>query len=117
MGEKLGSYTIEKKLTDGGMGSVFLATSKKGQRVVLKVPKTPDDQSAVALADEARMGARLRHPAIVETIELFEAKIAGKKQPVLVVAYIEGVNLLELRAHAGALPAHAVAEIGKQIAG
>jgi serine/threonine-protein kinase len=109
---KIGAYTVEKKLAEGGFGSVYVARSPKGTRVALKLPRLEDKQAKVALADEARMGSRLRHPAIIETLDFFE----DKGRAVLVVEFIEGANLMELRAHAGALPSHAVVELGRQIA-
>lgn len=107
----LGTYRVEQKLAEGGMGSVFLATAPDGTKVVLKVPHAQDREAAIALADEARTGARLRHPAIVETLDFF----VDKGVSVLVVAHIDGPSLYDLR-RAGPLPASAVAEVGIQMA-
>lgn len=108
----LGTYRVEQKLAEGGMGSVFLASAPDGRKVVLKVPHAQDRDAAVALADEARTGARLRHPAIIETLDFF----VDKGISVLVVAHIDGRSLFDLR-RAGPLPGSAVAEIGVQLAG
>lgn len=108
----LGTYRVEQKLAEGGMGSVFLATAPNGNKVVLKVPHAQDRDAAIALADEARTGARLRHPAIIETLDFF----VDKGTSVLVVAHIDGPSLFDLR-RAGPLPGSAVAEIGVQLAG
>ena len=94
------------------MGTVYRATSPTGRKVALKIPRALDDQAKIALADEARMGKRLKHPAIVETIDFFEHK--GKS--VLVTEYVEGANLWQLRERVGALPAHAVAAVGLEVA-
>ena len=107
----LGKYRLEGKIADGGMGSVFLGRAPDDTLVVLKVPLTKDRDAAIALADEARTGARLRHPAIVETLDFF----VDGGQGVLVVAYVDGPTLFRLR-EAGPLPASAVAEIGVQLA-
>src|SRR5436190_20602560 len=112
MYQRLGRYSVDKKLADGGMGSVYLGNAPDGRRVVLKVPHAQDRDSALALIDEARAGMSLKHPAIVETLDCF----VDNGVSVLVVAYIEGSSLFELRKKAGALTAAAVAEMGAQLA-
>ncbi len=109
--ETLGRYRIDSKLAEGGMGSVYLGTDVDGRIVVLKVPHRHDADSVAALGDEARTGMRLKHPAIVETLDFFVDNGRG----VLVVAWIEGKTLYELR-RAGPLPAAAVATLGQQLA-
>lgn len=109
--ETLGRYRIDTKLTEGGMGSVYLASDVDGRLVVLKVPHRHDADAMTALSDEARTGLRLKHPAIVETLDFF----VENGQGVLVVAYIDGKTLYELR-KAGPLPSAAVATLGTQLA-
>jgi serine/threonine protein kinase len=109
--ERLGSYLVERKLADGGMGSVYKAIAPDGRPVVLKVPHSMDRNAMIALADEARTGARLLHPGIVETLDFFE----HERKYVLVVEYIDGVTLFELRRQ-GALPPEAVVDAGLQLA-
>ncbi len=108
---QLGRYTVVKPLGEGGMATVFLATSPTGERVVLKIPHTASPETMERVRDEARIGIRLSHPNIVETLDLFQHE--GK--PILVVAYVEGASLKDARAR-GAMPAGAVARIGRQIA-
>ena len=110
--ERLGRYSVERKLADGGMGAVYLGRSPGGVQVVLKVPHAQDKDAAAALADEARAGMRLRHPAIVETLDFF----VDHGVSVLVVAFIDGSSLFDLRSKAGPLPAPAVAEMGAALA-
>lgn len=109
--DQLGRYRIDSKLAEGGMGSVFLATDVDGRLVVLKVPHRHDTNSLAALGDEARTGMRLKHPSIVETLDFFVDNGRG----VLVVAWIEGRTLYELR-RAGPLPPAAIAALGEQLA-
>lgn len=109
--EKLGRYRIDTKLTEGGMGSVYLASDVDGRLVILKVPHRNDAESLAAMGDEARLGMRLKHPAIVDTLDFFVEGGRG----VLVVAYIDGKTLFELR-KAGPLPAPAIATLGTQLA-
>jgi serine/threonine protein kinase len=109
--ERLGRYRIDTKLTEGGMGSVYLASDVDGRLVVLKVPHRHDDESMTALGDEARTGMRLKHPSIVETLDFFVEGGRG----VLVVAFIDGKTLYELR-KSGPMPAAAIATLGTQLA-
>jgi serine/threonine protein kinase len=108
---KIGRYEVIRELKAGGMGTVTLCRAPDDSVVVLKRPHSPDAQAAVRLRDEARLGARLLHPGIVETLDLFEE--GG--QPVLVVAFVDGPSL-ELLRGLGPLPAPAVARVGRQIA-
>src|SRR5690606_20995480 len=80
-------------------------------KVVLKTPHLKSDDLNDRLRDEARVGIRLAHPALVETLDLFEHE--GK--PVLVVAFIDGVSIDGLRRKTR-LPPASVARIGWQIA-
>ena len=108
---RIGRYEVVRELKGGGMGSVTLCKSPDGALVVLKRPYSPDPDAAVRLRDEARLGARLLHPAIVDTLDFFE----DRGLPVLVIAYVDGLSLENLREQ-GPLPAGAVARIGRQIA-
>jgi len=107
----IGRYEVVKALKGGGMGSVTLCRAPDGDLVVLKRPHAVDPEAAVRLRDEARVGARLIHPGIVDTLDLFE----HDDRPVLVVAYVEGLPLETLR-RIGPLPVPVVARIGRQIA-
>ncbi len=106
---KIGPYEIVGTLGSGGMSSVSLARAPTGDLVVLKRQHHVLDDEA--LRDEARVGVRLMHPSIVETLDLVEH--AGR--PVLVVAYVSGATLADLRA-TGPLPVEIVLRLGRQIA-
>ena len=97
------SYEIIRQLAVGGMGVVSLARDSAGKLVVLKRPigRSPSDKKR--LVDEATIGLRLVHPAIVRTIELFR----DQDQPVLVLEYVQGLTLAESRSRATILfPMH-----------
>lgn len=105
------SYEIIRQLAVGGMGVVSLARDSAGKLVVLKRPigRSPSDKKR--LVDEATIGLRLVHPAIVRTIELFR----DQDQPVLVLEYVQGLTLAELRSFAPLAPP-LVCLIGAQLA-
>lgn len=106
-------YVVVDEIGGGGMGRVRLARSHDGRLVVLKSAIHEDDDER--LRDEARVGLRLRHPGIVETIEVVEAMEHGRTRPVLVTAYVPGTSLLELRRY-GPLPAVVVCRLGRELA-
>jgi serine/threonine-protein kinase len=107
-------YRVIEELGGGGMGRVRLAADADGHMVVLKTAIHEDDDER--LRDEARVGLRLRHPGLVETIELFEvADRSGTLRPVLVTAYVKSVSLLEMR-RLGPLPPAVVCRLGKELA-
>ncbi|MBI1944310.1 MAG: serine/threonine protein kinase [Deltaproteobacteria bacterium] len=104
-----GRYEVIGELGSGGMGQLLLARAPRGARVVIKTAHAREDDER--LRDEARVGMRLIHPNIVETLDLIEH--AGR--PALVTAYVPGASLFDLRRR-GALPPAVVCRIGRQIA-
>ena len=108
----LGAYQVLQKLGEGGMGEVLLGRAPDRSLVVLKIPLHPSAETTARLRDEARVGFRLRHPNIVRTRDFF---MAGNK-PVLVIDFVEGASLKDLREQRGALTPAVVAHIGRQVA-
>jgi serine/threonine-protein kinase len=98
-GQKLGRYRLEERLGLGGTAEVWKATldGPQGFRrtVVLKrlLPELVADPAAVALLQaEARLSARLHHPAIVQVLEL--AELDGEW--VLALEHVDGCDLRRL---------------------
>ncbi len=108
-GQRVGRYEVVGRLGSGGMSRVSLARSESGHLVVLKQQLHENEDAA--LIDEARVGIRLSHPAIVETLDLFE----HDGRPVLVVDYVSGASLADLRA-TGPLPVGVCIRVGAEIA-
>lgn len=108
---QIGRYELIRTLGAGGSAKVLLAKSAGGREVVLKIPLSNNTDLLERVRDEARVGLRLQHPHIVETLDLFEHE--GK--PILVVEFVDGASLSQLR-KVGALPASAVVRIGREIA-
>jgi serine/threonine protein kinase len=107
----IGKYEIVSDLGDGGMGTVKLARSPSGDLVVVKQAHPNDPLLRELLIDEAHVGLRLKHPNIVETLDYFE----HDGTPVLVVAFVSGASLADIRAK-GPLEPGVVCRIGRQIA-
>ncbi len=104
-------YQVIDDIGGGGMGRVRLARNADGRLVVLKTAIHEDDDER--LRDEARVGLRLRHPGLVETLELFDIVEHGQRRPVLVTAYVPGTTLLALRRH-GPLPGAVICRLGRE---
>src|SRR5689334_2728909 len=69
----IGTYQIEKALTDGPLGRVFVG-KKEGESVLLKEVHVgdPDAWTRIdALVREARVSRHLAHPRIPAFVELF----------------------------------------------
>jgi serine/threonine protein kinase len=112
---QIGQYKVIDEIGGGGMGRVRLARDASGRLVVLKnaLRDHPDDDER--LRDEARVGRFVRHPGLVDTIELIHiADGYNKQRPVLVTAFVPGVSLLELR-NVGPLPPAVVCQIGREL--
>jgi serine/threonine-protein kinase len=91
-GHRLGAYTLESRLGQGGMGSVWLARRSDGRfegKVAIKLLNA----ALIGRAGEERFRregsilARLTHPNIAR---LIDAGVSDAGQPYLVLEYIEG---------------------------
>jgi eukaryotic-like serine/threonine-protein kinase len=89
----LGPYALIKILGRGGMGVVYKAKHQEsGQLVAIKVVKdevAADPQRLGRFREEAQILQSLRHPNIVEVVEIGE----WKGQPYLVMELLEGGSL------------------------
>ncbi|MCP4504098.1 MAG: protein kinase [Deltaproteobacteria bacterium] len=107
----IGKYEVVSEIGEGGMGKVVLAKNQSGRLVVIKQPFADNPEFREMLVNEARVGLRLRHPHIVETVDFFE--LDG--QVSLVLSYVSGASLKAIRDH-GPVPAGIVCLWGQQIA-
>lgn len=109
-------YRLLGILGRGGMGTVYKAEHRLLDRpVVLKVIR-PDlltnPKVVQRFQQEARLAARLAHPNVVG---VYEAEEFGASH-LLVMEYIDGVNLAELVAERGLLPVAEACELIRQAA-
>jgi serine/threonine protein kinase len=104
---RLGQYLLLDWLGAGGMGSVYKAEHRLMKRVVaLKI------LGDARCRREVEAAARLSHPNIVAAYDAVRAR--GKL--LLVMEYVEGVDLGRLVAQAGPLPTALVCEAVRQCA-
>src|SRR5678816_3772911 len=76
IGQTIAGYTLRNEVGEGGTSAVFRAEHATHGVVAVKVlrEKLRQDKTAVArFVREAEYGARVRHPNVVETIEIGEA--------------------------------------------
>jgi serine/threonine protein kinase len=94
-GQVIGSYTLERLLGQGGMGSVWLAHRSDGRyeaRVAIKLlnPALLGPGGVERFRREGRALGRLTHPNIAR---LIDAGVTNTNQPYLVLEYIEGETI------------------------
>ena len=116
VGQTLAGYIIRSEIGEGGTSSVFRAEHPTHGVVAVKVlrEKLRQDKTAVArFVREARYGERVRHPNVVQTLEVGEARPG---MHFLAIEWAAG-ELLEkyVKAHAP-LPPDEVVAIVSQIA-
>ncbi len=117
---QLGRYRLEKKLRQGGMAEVYLATQLGPggfeRRCVVKVPFEGDDELQRLFVAEAKALASVEHVNVARVVELGEAD----DQLFLAMEYIEGRSLKELiveyRRERGVVPLPAALEVVRQAA-
>jgi serine/threonine protein kinase len=116
VGQTLAGYALRGEVGEGGTSAVFRAEHPTHGTVAVKVlrEKLRHDKTAVArFVREARFGERVRHPNVVQTLEVGEA---GAGLHFLAIEWAKG-ELLEkyVKLHAP-LPYEEVATIVSQIA-
>src|ERR1043166_3844463 len=112
-----GRYRIVRKLADGGMGTVFLATHMLiRRRVAIKVlhaELAPDRWMVQRFLNEAAAAGTLGHPHIVESTDM---GFTREGVPYIVFEYLEGCLLSEEIKRLGRLPIRRALVIARQIA-
>jgi serine/threonine-protein kinase len=116
VGTPIAGYTIKKEVGEGGTSAVYLAEHPNHGTVALKVlrEKLRQDKTAVArFIREAKYGARVRHPNVVETIEIGQS---DNGLHFLAIEWAEGEILDRYAKQNAPLPKDEVATIVSQIA-
>jgi serine/threonine protein kinase len=115
IGKKLGAYHLEAILGQGGMATVYRARTAAGQTVALKtfLPPTGLGQELISRFErEARLAAKLNHPAIVPVLDVGQAQ----DYTFMVMAFIAGETLAERLLAVGKLDESTAIDIAWQIA-
>jgi len=117
--QKLGNYVIEKKLGEGGMGTVYVARHTLMCRpTAVKVMQVPPDSDQKTTIDrferEVRLSSTLSHP---NNITIFDFGRTDGNTFFYAMEFLEGMDLQAFVEKYGPLPAERVVFILKQICG
>ena len=119
IGTSIHNYLVVRKVGAGGMGSVYLAQHPIiGRRVAIKVlhPELSLNRTVVTrFFNEARAANAIRHPNIIEVIDV--GFLPGSERPYLVMEFLEGETLGQRLTRARFLEAPVAVEIACQTAG
>jgi len=111
----IGPYRLLEELGAGGMGEVFLAHDERLDRRVAIKRIRPEAGGRTAARErfrrEARLAARLSHPAIVQVYDILQENDSDS----IVMEYVEGRNLRQMIEH-GPLPVHRALELARELA-
>jgi serine/threonine protein kinase len=92
-------YRIERKLGQGGMGAVYLATHLGTQRPVAVKVISPElmanEEFVERFRREAHASGRLRHPNIVNVTDFGFDWVDGARLAYLVMEYLDGQSLAD----------------------
>jgi serine/threonine protein kinase len=116
VGTSIAGYAIRKEVGEGGTSAVYLAEHPNHGTVALKVlrEKLRRDTTAVTrFVREAKYGARVKHPNVVETIEIGQAE---NGLHFLAIEWAEGEILDRYAKQYAPLPRDEVSTIVSQIA-
>src|SRR6478735_4489847 len=116
VGTVIAGYSVKKEVGEGGTSAVYLAEHPNHGTVALKVlrEKLRQDKTAVTrFVREAKYGARVKHPNVVETIEIGQA---DNGLHFLAIEWAEGEILERYAKQNAPIPPDEVANIVSQIA-
>jgi eukaryotic-like serine/threonine-protein kinase len=86
-------YRVERKIGQGGMGAVYIATDERfGSKVAIKETFFSDEKFGKAFEREARLLNNLKHPALPHVSDHF----ADDNGQFLVMEFIDGEDLTEM---------------------
>ena len=113
---RLGQYTLEAKLGEGGMGEVYRARHAMLRRptaVKLLAPEKAGLETIARFEREVRLTARLTHP---NTITIYDYGRTPEGIFYYAMELLDGATLEEVVEVGGALPPGRVVHVGSQIA-
>jgi serine/threonine protein kinase len=112
---RIGDYTIDLLLGEGGMGQVYRATAPDGTRVALKLVKSDlarDETLRRRFQREARIAQTVRHPNVVPLIATGEYQ----GRPYMAQGFIDGLALDQKLERDGPLDTASAVRIGADVA-
>ncbi|HEX5638604.1 MAG TPA: serine/threonine-protein kinase, partial [Burkholderiaceae bacterium] len=114
--QRLGAYTLERKISEGGMATIHLARHALLKRpTAIKILKkhVATDEFIHRFEREVQLASQLLHP---NTVEIYDFGRTAEGQPYYVMEYLDGVTLAELVEFSGRAPAGRAIHILRQVA-
>ncbi len=112
---RVGPYTIEKAIAEGGMSNIYRARHALLKRpVAVKILKKhmATDESIARFEREVQLASRLTHP---NTIEIYDYGPTGDGGFYYAMEYLEGESLAELVGREGPLPLARAVHLLRQV--
>jgi serine/threonine-protein kinase len=114
--QKLGAYTLERQISEGGMSTIYLgrhALLKRPTAIKILKKTIGNDEFVHRFEREVQLASQLRHP---NTVQIYDFGRTREGSPYYVMEFLDGVTLTELVQHAGRVPPGRVIHILRQIA-
>ncbi|MHC5037033.1 MAG: bifunctional serine/threonine-protein kinase/formylglycine-generating enzyme family protein [Planctomycetota bacterium] len=116
-GDEIAGFRVIRKIGEGGMGTVYLATQIRLQReIALKIlhPRLvrKNQEFVGRFLREAALAAKLNHPNVIQVIDAGEAE----NRHFMAMEKVEGKSVIELLDAGGAFPETVALEIARQTA-
>jgi len=114
--QRLGAYTLERKISEGGMATIHLARHALLKRpTAIKILKkhVATDEFVHRFEREVQLASQLLHP---NTVQIYDFGRTAEGEPYYVMEYLDGVTLAELVRESGRVPPGRVIHILRQIA-
>jgi len=114
--QRLGAYTLERRLSEGGMATIYLARHALLKRpTAIKILKkhVATDEFVHRFEREVQLASQLLHP---NTVEIYDFGRTREGQPYYVMEYLDGLTLAELVEHSGHVPPGRAIHILRQVA-
>lgn len=114
--QRLGAYTLERKLSEGGMATIYLARHallKRPTAVKILKKHVATDEFVHRFEREVQLASQLLHP---NTVAIYDFGRTREGQPYYVMEYLDGLTLAELVEHSGRVPPGRAIHILRQVA-
>ncbi|GAA4315833.1 hypothetical protein GCM10023178_76120 [Actinomadura luteofluorescens] len=114
-GDRIGHYSVQQTLGEGGMGVVYLGADPEGRNVAIKVLRPAVAGDATARRRLAREVDSMRRVHSPHVAEILDADVTAD-QPYIVTQYVPGRTLEEIVEESGPIYGPALQRLGVGLA-